>query len=44
MDDSGNLSFFFGNQIRALNSRVQGIEEWVYGEEVRYHRYFIQEP
>ena len=44
IDDSGNLSFFFANNIRALNSRVRGIEEWTYWEEVRFHDYVIREP
>ena len=44
IDDSGNLSFFFGNQIRALNSRVQGAEEWWYSGEVRFHPFYIEEP
>ena len=44
IDDSGNLSFFFANLIRAMNSRVQGIDEWTYWEEVRFQDYFIQEP
>ena len=44
IDDSGNLSFFFASQIRAMNSRVRGQQEWWYFEEVRWNDFYIEEP